>query len=114
MRAGNEPGENWGNALPHFFALPRRREVGPGAGGRGDTGGSAGGAAGLAGRSGEPSQGLLPELWRLRWLGPLEDEQVEVGPLLGRGGYGRVFKGALPSASNRVRLCATVYRPLSI
>lgn len=36
----------------------------------------------------------LPDHWKQRWLGPLEDEQVEVGPLLGRGGYGRVYKGA--------------------
>eukprot|EP00884_Botryococcus_braunii_P016251 jgi/Botrbrau1/3309/Bobra.0048s0006.1 len=35
----------------------------------------------------------LPELWRLRKLGPLADEQVEMGPLLGQGGYGRVYKG---------------------
>ncbi len=36
----------------------------------------------------------LPEHWRKRWLGPLKEEQVEIGPLLGRGGYGRVYKGA--------------------
>ena len=48
-----------------------------------NTVGSAGGAG--PGSAGEASQGqLLPELWRLRWLGPLEDEQVEVGPLLVR------------------------------
>ncbi len=40
----------------------------------------------------------LPEHWRKRWLGPLKEEQVEIGPLLGRGGYGRVYKGA-PRAS---------------
>eukprot|EP00884_Botryococcus_braunii_P009548 jgi/Botrbrau1/18595/Bobra.0367s0037.1 len=32
-------------------------------------------------------------LWQLRFLGSLEDEQVEIGPLLGRGGFGRVYKG---------------------
>lgn len=31
---------------------------------------------------------------RLRRLGPLDEEQVEVGPLLGRGSFGRVYKGA--------------------
>lgn len=30
---------------------------------------------------------------RLRRLGPLDEEQVEVGPLLGRGSFGRVYKG---------------------
>jgi hypothetical protein len=38
---------------------------------------------------------VVPDTWRKRWLGPLEDEQVEIGPLLGRGGYGKVYKGAL-------------------
>lgn len=33
---------------------------------------------------------VMPEVWRKRLLGPLEDEQVEIGPLLGRGGYGKV------------------------
>lgn len=32
-------------------------------------------------------------LWQLRYLGDLEDEHVEIGPLLGRGGFGRVYKG---------------------
>ena len=49
-------------------------------------------APGLASRSsaGSPhvsggKAGMLPpELWRLRWLGPLSDEQVEVGPMLAR------------------------------
>ena len=69
----------------------------PGAGA--NTAASAGTA--VLGSAGEASQGqLLPELWRLRWLGPLEDEQVEVGPLLVRWpvpagcGYSR---GAGPS-----------------
>ena len=31
---------------------------------------------------------------RLRRLGQLDEEQVEVGPLLGRGSFGRVYKGA--------------------
>lgn len=35
----------------------------------------------------------LPEHWRKRWLGPLQEEQVEIGPMLGRGGYGKVYKG---------------------
>ena len=30
---------------------------------------------------------------RLRRLGQLDEEQVEVGPLLGRGSFGRVYKG---------------------
>ena len=33
---------------------------------------------------------------RLRRLGALDEEQVEVGPLLGRGSFGRVYKGELP------------------
>ncbi len=36
---------------------------------------------------------LPAELWRLRRLGPLDEERVEIGPILGRGGYGKVFKG---------------------
>ena len=34
--------------------------------------------------SGGKSSMLPPEQWRLRWLGPLSDEQVEVGPMLAR------------------------------
>lgn len=30
---------------------------------------------------------------RTRRLGALDEEQVEVGPLLGRGSFGRVYKG---------------------
>lgn len=41
--------------------------------------------------------GVLAEHWRKRWLGPLKEEQVEIGPLLGRGGYGKVYKGEVPS-----------------
>ena len=33
---------------------------------------------------------------RLRRLGALDEEQVEVGPLLGRGSFGRVYKGEPP------------------
>ncbi len=36
---------------------------------------------------------LPADLWRLRRLGPLDEEHVEIGPILGRGGYGKVFKG---------------------
>ncbi len=38
-------------------------------------------------------------LWQLRYLGDLEDEQVEIGPLLGRGGFGRVYKGEMGAGS---------------
>jgi hypothetical protein len=37
---------------------------------------------------------MLSEQWRKRWMGAKEDEQIEIGPLIGRGGYGKVFKGA--------------------
>ena len=36
---------------------------------------------------------------RLRRLGALDEEQVEVGPLLGRGSFGRVYKGGSRTAS---------------
>ena len=37
---------------------------------------------------------------RLRRLGQLDEEQVEVGPLLGRGSFGRVYKGRYLHASS--------------
>ena len=40
----------------------------------------------------------LLEHGRLRRLGTLDEEQVEVGPLLGRGSFGRVYKGEPPCA----------------
>ncbi|EIE22674.1 kinase-like protein [Coccomyxa subellipsoidea C-169] len=46
----------------------------------------------------------LPEHWRKRWLGPLQGEQVEIGPLLGRGGYGKVYKGRWKSAMVAVKI----------
>jgi hypothetical protein len=43
--------------------------------------GAGGAAGGSAGRTGDLAQGqVLPELWRLRWLGPLEDEQARRRP----------------------------------
>ncbi len=42
----------------------------------------------------EPLESHLLQHSRLRRLGPLDEEQVEVGPLLGRGSFGRVYKGA--------------------
>ena len=39
---------------------------------------------------------LLEQHTRLRRLGPLEEEQVELSSLLGRGSYGRVYRGARP------------------
>ncbi|KAK9842248.1 hypothetical protein WJX81_002584 [Elliptochloris bilobata] len=74
---------------------------------RSPTAGADSGSAGTPaqGSAGDTGQGqLFPELWRLRWLGPLEDEQVEVGPLLGRGGYGRVFKGRWKGAVVAVKV----------
>ncbi|EIE27156.1 kinase-like protein [Coccomyxa subellipsoidea C-169] len=41
----------------------------------------------------EPLETHLLHHGRLRRLGPLDEEQVEVGPLLGRGSFGRVYKG---------------------
>ncbi|CAL8462804.1 g2337 [Coccomyxa elongata] len=41
----------------------------------------------------EPLESHLLQHSRLRRLGPLDEEQVEVGPLLGRGSFGRVYKG---------------------
>ncbi|KAK9826363.1 hypothetical protein WJX81_002338 [Elliptochloris bilobata] len=54
--------------------------------------------------SGSQSSKLPPELWRLRWLGPLHDEQVEVGPLLGRGSFGRVYKGRWTSSLVAIKI----------
>lgn len=42
----------------------------------------------------EGQEPMLSEQWRKRWMGAKEDEQIEIGPLIGRGGYGKVFKGA--------------------
>ncbi len=44
----------------------------------------------------EPLETHLLHHGRLRRLGPLDEEQVEVGPLLGRGSFGRVYKGVVP------------------
>ena len=48
---------------------------------------------------------VLTEQWRKRWMGAKEDEQIEIGPMIGRGGYGKVFKGdtmqAYSLSSNR-------------
>ena len=40
----------------------------------------------------------MPELFRQRSHMPLDE--VELGPLLGRGAYGRVFKGDPPSVTH--------------
>ena len=42
---------------------------------------------------------MLLEQWRKRWMGAKEDEQIQIGPLIGRGGYGKVFKGAAHALS---------------
>ena len=44
---------------------------------------------------------------RTRRLGALDEEQVEVGPLLGRGSFGRVYKGALSAPLARSRAVGT-------
>ncbi len=41
----------------------------------------------------ETAAPVLTEQWRRRWMGAKEDEQIEIGPMIGRGGYGKVFKG---------------------
>ena len=41
----------------------------------------------------ETAAPVLTEQWRQRWMGAKEDEQIEIGPMIGRGGYGKVFKG---------------------
>ena len=45
-----------------------------------------------------PQVTQLLEQHSRRRLGPLEEEQVELGSLLGRGSYGRVYRGAPCSA----------------
>jgi hypothetical protein len=46
--------------------------------------------------SGVRGSGMLPELWKAKMLGQMDE--IEVGPLIGRGGYGRVYKGRWKSA----------------
>ena len=43
----------------------------------------------------ETTTPVLTEQWRKRWMGAKEDEQIEIGPMIGRGGYGKVFRGDL-------------------
>ncbi len=50
----------------------------------------------------EPLESHLLQHSRLRRLGPLDEEQVEVGPLLGRGSFGRVYKGVTRFCSNLI------------
>ena len=42
----------------------------------------------------QPLQDRLAVHTRLRVMGAIERGEVDVGPLLGRGSYGRVYKGA--------------------
>jgi hypothetical protein len=46
---------------------------------------------------------LIEQRLSLRRLGPLEEEQVELNALLGRGSYGRVYRGA-PSRAGAPRM----------
>ena len=43
---------------------------------------------------------------RLRRLGQLDEEQVEVGPLLGRGSFGRVYKGGSSCTALHQNVCS--------
>ena len=58
------------------------------------------------GASNDPLETHLLHHGRLRRLGPLDEEQVEVGPLLGRGSFGRVYKGA-PCSSHELKSLAS-------
>ena len=42
----------------------------------------------------QPLQDRLAVNNRLRVMGAIEEGEVDVGPLLGRGAFGRVYKGA--------------------
>ena len=66
-----------------------------------------------------PLENHLLQHSRLRRLGPLDEEQVEVGPLLGRGSFGRVFKGApslraFPGLLTEARLMRSFTRALFV
>jgi len=69
--------------------------------------GAGGAAGGSGGRAGDLAQGqVLPELWRLRWLGPLQDEQARrSAPIeLSAGGIGAgEWEAPLGACGHRAR-----------
>jgi len=56
---------------------------------------------GSPGSNGEMEGGrpVLTEQWRKRWMGAREDEQIEIGPLIGRGGEHLSLMKTGPSCS---------------
>eukprot|EP00884_Botryococcus_braunii_P016253 jgi/Botrbrau1/3310/Bobra.0048s0007.1 len=61
---------------------------------------------------GSPGDGRgRPELWRLQKVGSLEGEHVELGPLIGQGGYGRVYKGRWQGALVAVKIVENQHTP---
>ncbi len=53
---------------------------------------------GMSSLSSNASDAMAAHMQQMRRLGTLEEEQVELGQLLGRGSFGRVYRGAPFSA----------------
>ena len=58
----------------------------------------------------QPLQARLAVHSRLRVMGKIERGEVDVGPLLGRGAFGRVYKGKTPMGPNALTFCLTKYK----